>query len=81
MVENLVDLEGHCLTWPHVGNLAEPAICVKGVRFIIIDRKGCLPLIVGCVISVILILFCGKLFKLVVGYPWYSGVSYILVHY
>ena len=28
MVENLIDLEGHCLTRPHVGNLTEPAICV-----------------------------------------------------
>lgn len=38
MVEDLVDLEGHGLTWPHVGNLAEPAICVEGFRFIIVDR-------------------------------------------
>lgn len=68
MVEDLVDLEGHGLTWPHVGNLAEPAICVQGFRFIIVDRKSCLPLIVGCVISVILIFLCGTLFKLVVGY-------------
>lgn len=38
MVEDLVDLEGHGLTWPHVGNLAEPAICVKGFRFIVVDK-------------------------------------------
>lgn len=73
MVEDLVDLEGHGLTWPHIGNLAEPAIYVEKVRFIIVDRKGCLRLIVGCVISAILIFFCGKLFKLVeVGYHRYN---------
>lgn len=60
MVEDLVDLEGHGLTWPHVGNLAEPAICVKRFRFIVVDRNSCLPLIVGCVISVILIFLCGN---------------------
>ena len=26
VVEDLVDLEGHRLPWPHVGNLAKPAI-------------------------------------------------------
>ena len=26
MVQDLVDLEGHCLARPHIGDLAEPAI-------------------------------------------------------
>ena len=29
VVENVLDLEGHGLAGPHVGDLAEPAICVR----------------------------------------------------
>lgn len=29
VVENILDLEGHGLAGPHVGDLAEPSICVK----------------------------------------------------
>jgi hypothetical protein len=29
VVEDILDLEGHCLAGPHVGDLAEPAIWRK----------------------------------------------------
>lgn len=33
MMEDLVDLKGHGLTWPHIRDLAEPAIWIQEVSF------------------------------------------------
>ena len=57
VVEDLIDLKGHCLTRPHIRDFAEPAICVHvSVIFefdvVIFLRWQCaLPLMVGWVIS------------------------------
>jgi hypothetical protein len=32
VVEDILDFEGHGLAWPHVGDLAEPSICVGVIR-------------------------------------------------
>jgi hypothetical protein len=39
VVEDLLDLEGHGLTWPHVGDFAEPAICRENLVSTIAFRR------------------------------------------
>jgi len=51
VVEDLVHLEGHGLTGPHVGNLAEPAIWVRSMDVWKHWKERSVPLMVGCVIS------------------------------
>jgi len=36
VVKDLVDLEGHSLSWPHVVDLAEPSICANTVSCLLL---------------------------------------------
>lgn len=59
MVENVLDFQGHSLTRPHVGDLAEPAIWksrVLVVVLMVIAGLYSLPLMVGWVISLLMVL-------------------------
>jgi hypothetical protein len=38
MVEDILNLESHSLAWPHIGDLAEPAICDQCSLAVIIPR-------------------------------------------
>lgn len=69
VVKDFLDLEGHGLARPHVGSLGEPAICERSCELFIsyaiyINLRsvwqmdwtgGYVPLMVGCVISLIVV--------------------------